>query len=545
MDIHLIPFSALGGDIDLLHEEDITTERFPASLLLHVPDNFSDPVSHILWLSEEIVSRPLCGGLGLCGRCRLRFLSAPPPPTQKEESFFSREELDRGFRLGCQTRISHRSGRIILALPDDAFSSLSEEGAPEKSSDVMSPPPSPLGLAVDVGTTTLAWAVLALDGDGAGKPLYEGTLFNPQGGVGSDVISRLQAARDPEKRNLLSTRVREALVRDVGRRCPFRALSAVCLAANTAMTDIFLDRDVSGLCAAPYRLSHTGHEEVCFSSFPPCYIPPLLGPFVGGDVSAGIAFCLGKVPPPWLLIDLGTNAEFALLDSSGRLFVTSVPMGPAMEGIGMRCGQVAGPSVITRFALSPNGLAAYDPSAALEDARGISASGYFSLLALLRGVGVVRADGQFERRQTMPLCRKIIAGLREIRDIPALFLPQNVVLTLDDIEAILKVKASFSVALAGLTAKAGCSPFEIKRILVAGALGAHVSGRDLEALSFLPKGLGERVEALGNTSLKGAGLLLCRPSLRDHLAELCHKAVLLQLTEDPGFEENFFAAMRF
>ena len=133
------------------------------------------------------------------------------------------------------------------------------------------------------------------------------------------------------------------------------------------MTDIFLNRDVEGLCAAPYRLARSGDETVTLPDLPPVYIPPLPAPFVGGDISAGLAALLdANIPRPFVLADLGTNGELALVTEAGGLWLTSVPLGPALEGIGPECGQLAGPGVITGFALAPSGVAArfYETSAA-------------------------------------------------------------------------------------------------------------------------------------------------------------------------------------
>ena len=97
------------------------------------------------------------------------------------------------------------------------------------------------------------------------------------------------------------------------------------------MTDIFLGRHIEGLCAAPYRLSHTGGsmaqglsvlgEQQEAVLLPPAYIPPLPAPFVGGDISAGMLAVLEDKHPayPFLLADMGTNGEFAL----------ALPTGPA------------------------------------------------------------------------------------------------------------------------------------------------------------------------------------------------------------------------
>ncbi|MBT8339102.1 MAG: DUF4445 domain-containing protein [Desulfatitalea sp.] len=46
-----------------------------------------------------------CGGLGTCGKCKIRIVTALGPPDQQEEKLLTRDELDSGVRLACRTRI--------------------------------------------------------------------------------------------------------------------------------------------------------------------------------------------------------------------------------------------------------------------------------------------------------------------------------------------------------------------------------------------------------------------------------------------------------
>jgi uncharacterized 2Fe-2S/4Fe-4S cluster protein (DUF4445 family) len=44
-----------------------------------------------------------CGGLGKCGKCKIKVLSSVGPPTKEEESLLDEEELEQGIRLACRT----------------------------------------------------------------------------------------------------------------------------------------------------------------------------------------------------------------------------------------------------------------------------------------------------------------------------------------------------------------------------------------------------------------------------------------------------------
>lgn len=47
----------------------------------------------------------LCGGMGLCGKCRVKVLENPSEPVKSEEKFFSPEELNGGMRLSCRVKV--------------------------------------------------------------------------------------------------------------------------------------------------------------------------------------------------------------------------------------------------------------------------------------------------------------------------------------------------------------------------------------------------------------------------------------------------------
>lgn len=47
-----------------------------------------------------------CGGLGKCGKCKVRILSSTGPPSKQARELLSEEELRQGFRLACRTRIN-------------------------------------------------------------------------------------------------------------------------------------------------------------------------------------------------------------------------------------------------------------------------------------------------------------------------------------------------------------------------------------------------------------------------------------------------------
>lgn len=498
-------------------------------------------LSHAVWLSGLVPPLPLCDGQGLCGRCRARFTGEAPQPSAVEQEFFSGAELAAGWRLLCRHAAREGGPEIELELPD------ADLAAPRASRAARGKPGDDAGgrkcgaLGFDLGTTSMEWRLL----DISGEELAAGSCLNPQAGAGADVVSRLAMAREAAGRERLSRLARESFSGVLASlRSDGLTASRACLAANPAMTGIFLNMDISGLCAAPYAGADFGARQETFydgAERLPLLLPPQPGPFVGGDTSCGLlALMEAGTPRPFVLADLGTNGELALLDAAGRLYLTSVPLGPALEGIGPACGQMAAPGVFTSFSIGPEGLvghAGLGPGAV----RGISATGYLSLLARLLALGLMDSAGHFRPEQNMPLARIVAGRLGAGR----LELGRGLYLAARDVELLLHVKAAFAVALRRLLRAASLDPAGLRSVCVAGALGRHASPEDLEALGFLPPGLAVKTRATGNSALDGACILARYPEKLAPLAALCKKARILNLGGDPSFQEEYLAAMNF
>ena len=46
-----------------------------------------------------------CGGKGVCGKCKIQFLNSAPKPSEQEKKLLTRQELNDGWRLACQTHL--------------------------------------------------------------------------------------------------------------------------------------------------------------------------------------------------------------------------------------------------------------------------------------------------------------------------------------------------------------------------------------------------------------------------------------------------------
>jgi len=490
-----------------------------------------ESLGRALFRAGYFVGVPLCAGLGRCGRCRVRFLTPGPTPQAVEHRRLSTADLADGWRLACLHTVE--DGQRLEA-PDAGPSPAYAVAAAARTMAVTGP----LGLAVDLGTTGLAWRVLSLV-DGAAAA--EGRGVNPQLGAGGEVVSRLAFALEPGGGAYLRRLVVDELVRLVALAGP--QLSALCVAGNSAMVSILCDKPLTGLARAPYGLSWRAGESVVLDDrLPPAYIPPLFGPFVGADIAAGLAALLRQAPAyPFLLADLGTNAEMILALAPDRYLAASAPLGPALEGVGLSQGAMAGPGTAVAFDLTPTGLAPvfFGGAAPAGAPRGIAGPGYLSLAARLREQGILDVDGRFATTPAAtPLGRRLAAQVGR-QDGEAYFETAGCRLPASDVEELLKVKAACNLAVSTLLAAAGLTTAHLASVHLAGAFGAAVFPSDLETLGFLPPGLAGRTHVAGNLSLEGAALFLADPASRDAVAVLAARTSIVPLV-DAGDAGNAF-----
>ncbi len=494
-----------------------------------LPADREKTLTQVIHLSGLFPPQALCSGIGRCGRCTVHFLENPPPVTAGEEEILGKEVTEKGGRLGCR----HRALSGTRASLD----------IPLKQSRTKYYDSGPVALAVDLGTTSIHWQAFDLKG----RCVAKGKDLNPQLGAGSDVMARLAYAATPKGAYTLKQIICSYL-KNVAEQ--FEAVDKFVLAGNPAMTLLALGLPTTGIATAPYRLNFTGNVFFDFglSSLPKAYIPPQLCPFVGGDLSAGItALATEGANYPFLLADMGTNGEFILAVNKDTFFAVSVPLGPALEGAGLTCGNVAGPGSVTSFSLSPAGLISEHIAGACPGKKaGITGAGYISLLALLRSCNVVLTDGSFAGQGTTPLANRLLKKLYK-NDFQQNCLPlgNGLLLSAGDIEELLKVKAAFAFACSYLLSTAGLENKDLQTVYLAGSLGEHIEKEHLETLGFLSSALAKKVKIVGNASLAGAVALMTDKKAKTFIPFLLEKTHCLDLAGSADFTQHFVRYMTF
>ncbi len=461
----------------------------------------------------------ICSGLGLCGECRVRFLRKVPKPGDRDLEYFSEEELEQGWRLAC---FHFPEAGAVLEIPVEVSS---ENFAWASKAEVAA-------LGMDIGTTTLKWGFLHAD-----NKLSLGTCLNPQMGAGSEIISRLSyASKDIAGFRLLHkliiNKIKNILLSVHEKEIP------VVAAGNPAMIHILLGEDISGLLRHPYRLAVIAGKHYKLPGLDrQIFIPPLLSPFIGADISSGLTYLLHAQKPrfPFLFCDLGTNGELVLGINRDEFYSTSVALGPALEGVGLRFGSPFGPKTASGFVLTPEGI---EPKQKNWNGH-VSGCGYLSLLSALSRLGIMDVTGRFTGSRT-PLSRTVDLRGNKV------FIRDRFYLSGRDVEEILKVKAAFTLGIKLLLQKTSMSADRLARIYLAGEIGKHVELEDLGQLGFLPKGSMHKTRVLGNTSLKGALLIAGESRVRKWVQALPEKVHTLALANEPKYlSTDFFRHMRF
>lgn len=495
----------------------------------------------LLWSYSFYDKHTFCSGLGKCGKCKIAFVSSPPKPTSDEENILTPEEIKENIRLSCKHSAKDED---IIRLMDDV---LYEHALPaeetlifteNKSEDKVS-----ACLALDLGTTTAEYAVIA------NNIVYaKGKQLNPMQGVGSEVMALLKFASSPEKALVLQKKVWEKielLIKLAQKENIY--IEKIILSANSVLTYILLGCDTTSLAHAPYFLVYKGGAVEKIKNFPhlpPIYIPPLLAPFIGSDISSGLYALYQDYEEkkeefnyPYFFVDMGTNAEFVLALSKEKKLMASVPLGPSVEGIGLTFGAVAHKKSIVDFSLTIQGLQAHMLDKGNEIPTNICGVGYIHLLHTLRKIGILDKEGHFIIDSHPPLLQKV-AQFFQHKTEKCLKLTHELYLTPTDIERVLMVKAAFRTAFTLLLLEAGLEEKEIENIYLAGSFGKHVRKEALRDLGFLPHITLEKIQQIGNSSLEGASLL-CSSSHQQKIQNTFKDYTYIELADHSLFAKFY------
>ena len=440
-------------------------------------------------LSDILDMEKPCGGKGSCGKCRVR--------VNKKEELACRYKVENEIEVETEKN----SGIFSLSGCDES-GNLTEN----------------LCFALDIGTTTLALALVSLDEKRVVKVT---SSVNPQRAFGADVISRIDHCAKNGIKKLQSVLIAEInkMIKGFGVKA-----EALYLSGNLTMLHTFFGVDCSSMGFFPYTPAFTeskrekaqvlgieGVEEVISL--------PSVSAFVGADVVAG----LYSIPMPEdgkfdLLVDLGTNAEIVLFSRDGGI-AASAAAGPCFEGANISCGMSATDGAICSFELN-YGHISYKTVGDAEP-RGICGTGLIDIVHELLKNSVIDETGYMD--EDYRLCKGII-------------------LSRDDVRQYQLAKSAIYSAILTLMKALGVGFDDISRAYVSGGFSAMINVNSAVGTGLLPKELKHKTVALNNSSLQGTVKFSCEGA---DVSGLARRIKYIDLSENAFFAERFVDNMNF
>ena len=365
-------------------------------------------------------------------------------------------------------------------------------------------------IAVDLGTTSVELAII-----GDNKDIIDRCYFNnPQSLYGKDVITRINTATRNKSfikimKDLLVASLKEHLYKLIStNHLNISDFSKICICGNTTMISILLENDLEELGSFPFN--HKLNKSIIINSeelFDDDFIlrcPVILSgcssAFIGGDVLAGLYYVEKeydiKEDETYLFLDLGTNGEMVLYNK-GDYYSTSCACGPAFEA-SSRSENVYGSTLIDAIALG-------------------------------RMAGKISKNGILEDRF-------IQSGLNIM----------GVNLSADKLREILLAKAAIKTGIDILVKESNTNIPDITEVYVAGGFGFYLNIDHATYIGLIPDYLKDKVKVLGNTSLKGAIMLLTSNDYIVPIDLYIEKDIkLIQMANLPDYQELLINNMYF
>lgn len=413
--------------------------------------------------------------------------------------------------------------------------------------------PSMYGLAVDIGTTTVAVYLIDLD---TGAVETVSAQLNPQRHAGEDIMSRMRYCRREEdgrerlQRDII-TGVNDAIEEVVGTAGIDRqAIYEAVFVGNTAMHHLFLGYDPDYVAGSPYIPAR--HESITLKArelgidiHPAGYLHwlPVSGGWVGPDkVSVLLASGHYSDEAMTVCIDIGTNGEISVGNAT-QTWTTSAPAGPALEGAELTDGVRAQPGAIERVSIDP---ASHEVSVTTiddEPAIGICGSGVIDALAQLFLAGIV------DRRGTFAIDPGAHPRLRTNADGEVEFVVQrgdaadeeDIVLTQNDIRDVQMAKAAIQAGTRVLMDELGVDT--IDRLVIAGGFGNYIDPSSAVTIGLYPEVDHDSITQLGNGAGVGAQLALLDVDARQEAGRIVEQVDYYEIAGTDRFEAAFLQAM--
>ena len=409
-----------------------------------------------------------------------------------------------------------------------------------------------VGFALDLGTTSLAGVLVDLQ---TGKILAKASCGNGQIRYGADVINRIiESDKLGGRKRLQDAVVKESIVPMLAQMYRTsgvnpRRIYRMVLAGNTTMNHLAL-----GLYANPVRMEpfvpsffstdylYVRDINLKMNPLAELIVAPNIGSYVGGDITAGaLVSMIWNRPEMSLFIDLGTNGEL-VFGNEEFLMSCACSAGPAFEGGDISCGMRATDGAVEACTIDKETM---EPTMTVVGGgapAGICGSGIIDIIAELFRCGIINGKGKFVREGERILHDEhgmgsyVLAWKKDAGGV------KDVTINEVDIDNFIRAKGAIFSATQTMLQSLGFDASVIERVYVAGGIGSGINMKNAVTIGMFPDIPLENFHYIGNSSLTGAYAMLLSSQAREKVFELARSMTYLELSNEPGYMDEFVAA---
>ena len=495
-----------------------------------------------------------CGGMGRCGKCLVRL----SPDGKQVQACRTPIEGD------MEVYLPEESGMDIIETSDTGaeISAGSESGIRKSGFSVAGNSirkfSVPLGVAVDIGTTTVVAHLTELE---TGRRIATASGVNAQRPYGADVISRINYCITNGNETLTKI-IRKQIKSLINQACAdsgthLQDIKSVAIAANTIMEHLAAGYSPVSMGVVPFTpVSLFGEEHPVWDELPinksaKIYFAPAVTAYVGGDITAGIlAAKLEDSTEPVIFLDIGTNGEIAL-KTGDVYYCCATAAGPAFEGAEISMGMAATTGAVSHVN--------WDGELKLsviggDKPRGLCGSGLVDALAVLLDTGAVDETGRLLDRDEID--HDIAKYIDEVDGINVFWLNKEepgdsateepgIYVTAADVRKLQLAKSAIAAGIATLLQHSGTPVDQVEALVLAGGFGSYIDLHSAARIRLFPTSLLPVAKACGNTAGEGASLALCSEAAREQLSSIRERCEYIELSASTVFNEQFVEQMMF
>ena len=406
------------------------------------------------------------------------------------------------------------------------------------------------GLAVDIGTTTVAMKLVSLV---SGEVIAKEGSINAQTAFGEDVISRIIYAGKSAGMTTLKDAISDTINRMINNilqntSVALSDISVMTIAGNTTMCHLAVGINPSSIRFAPYvpvvdtyPFLEPSSMNLNLPKETVLIILPSVSSYVGGDIVAGVLSCGMHTRNKILaLIDIGTNGEI-VIGGGDMLVCCSASAGPSFEGGGTTHGTWATAGAVEKVKI--NGSFVDYTTIENSAPNGICGSGFIDLIWELFRNNIISPVGKFNVGSSDRLC---LSG-----DSPSFVLAYakdtahgaDITISEIDIDLLIKSKAAVFSAMKSLMDYTGLSFETIDELYVAGGFGSGINIDSAIGIGLLPDIDRGKVSFIGNSSLNGATNCLLSRKSYFQTVKIARSMTNLELSVYPPYMDEFIASI--